>query len=163
MKKILSIFGLFVAVAFAGCASYSPRSDLVGQSRATLVAQMGAPEREYPSQGLQKLHYPRGFAGSHTYFVYLDSNDRVVRWEQVLTEARFNTVRPGMTKQEVIDLLGVPSLTNGLARDRGYVWHYRYETPACQSFVIEFTPEDTVRSPGYRIRSGRRCKYIGVG
>ncbi len=163
MKTLIAMVCAIVAFGLAGCAGYSPRSDLVGQSRASLIAQMGAPEREYASQGLQKLHYPRGPAGSHTYFVYLDGNDRVVRWEQVLTEERFDTVRPGMTKDEVLDLLGVPSVTNGLGRNRGYVWHYRYETPFCKSFVIEFTPEDIVRSPGYRMRSGRRCKYVGMG
>ncbi len=163
MKSIPALVVLVLAVALSACAGYAPRSDLIGQSRATLVAQMGAPGREYSSQGLQKLHYPRGPAGSHTYFVYLDPNDRVVRWEQVLTEARFDSVKPGMTKDEVIDLLGVPSVTNGLARDRGYVWHYRYETPLCKSFVIEFTPENEVRSAGYRIRSGRQCKYVGPG
>ncbi len=162
MKPLLSIVGVIVSFGISGCASYSPRSDLVGQSRATLVSQMGAPEREYPAQGLQKLHYPRG-PGSHTYFVYLDGNDRVVRWEQVLKEERFDAVRPGMTTDQVIDLLGVATATNGLARDRGYVWHYRYETPFCKSFVIEFTKEDVVRSSGYRIRSGRRCKAIGTG
>ena len=163
MKVLVSILGIVVACVLAGCASYAPRKDLVGQTRDTLVAQMGVPEREYPSQGLRKLHYPRGPGGSHTYFVYLDDDNRVVRWEQVLTEERFDTVKPGMTKDEVIDLLGVPTVTNGLARDRGYVWHYRYETPMCKSFVIEFTEEGVVRSAGYRIRSGKQCKYIGVG
>lgn len=162
MKTRVSAAVVFVALSLTACASYAPRSDLVGKNRDTLIAQMGAPEREYPSQGLQKLHYPRG-PGSHTYFVYLDGDQRVVRWEQVLKEERFDTVRPGMTKDEVLDLLGVPTTTNGLARDRGYVWHYRYETPFCKSFVIEFTNEDVVRSPGYRVRSGRRCKAVGVG
>lgn len=163
MKTVLPMVAITVTLALSACAGYSPSRDMAGQDRATLIARMGAPEREYSSQGLRKLHYPRGPAGSHTYFVYLDSNDRVVRWEQVLTEERFDTVRPGMTKDEVLDLIGVPSVTNGLARNRGYVWHYRYETPFCKSFVIEFTPEDVVRSPGYRIRSGRRCKYVGPG
>jgi hypothetical protein len=124
---------------------------------------MGQPEREYPSPEGQKLQYPRGPAGSHTYFIYLDSSNRVVRWEQVLTEEKFGTIRPGMTKDQVIDILGATTNTNGLARNRGYVWHYRYDTPLCQSFVIEFTQEDIVRSSGIRVRSGRRCKYVGPG
>lgn len=154
---------VFAALLVSGCASYSPRSDLVGQSRAALVAQMGEPEREVEWQGVKKLHYPRGPGGSHTYFVYLDRSDRIINWEQVLTEERFNTIRPGMSREQVIDILGITKITNGLARDRGYVWHYRYATPHCQSFVIEFTAEDVVRSAGYRVRSGRRCKYVGQG
>ncbi len=161
MKSWLVI--AFAALLASGCASYSPRSALVGQSRATLIEQMGEPEREVERQDLKQLHFPRGPAGSHTYFVYVDRNDRVVRWEQVLTEERFNTIRPGMSRDEVIDILGITKITNGLARNRGYVWHYRYATPHCQSFVIEFTAEDVVRSAGYRVRSGRRCKYVGQG
>ena len=102
-------------------------------------------------------------SGSDTYFIYVDNQDRVVRWEQVLTEERFDTIAQGMTKDQVIERIGITKITHGLARGRGYVWHYRYTTPHCKSFVIEFTPEDIVRSAGYRIRSGRFCKYVGMG
>ena len=163
MKTMHVILVALLTFVLAGCANFPPRADLVGQSRAEVLARLGAPEREYSAQGLQKLHYPGGFAGSHTYFVYLDNSDRVVRWEQVRTEARFDTVMPGITSEEVIDRIGTPSVKNGLARNRGYVWHYRYETPFCKSFVIEFTEEDVVRSAGYRVRSGRTCKYVGPG
>lgn len=157
----------FVAVLFialiAGCAGYAPGKDSIGQDRAALLAEMGRPEREYETDGMQVLHFPRGPAGSHTYFVYLDQDNRVVKWEQVLTEDRFNSIVPGMTKDQVIRILGITKITNGLARNRGYVWHYKYDTPFCKSFVIEFTSEDTIRSAGYRLRSGRKCKYVGAG
>lgn len=163
MKASFLILALLVVAGLSGCASRLTYDGLVGQSRASLIERMGAPTREYATQGLKKLHYNEGFGSSHTYFFYLDSNDRVIQWEQVRTEERFNQIKPGMKKDEVIDLLGDPTVTNGLARDRGSVWHYRYETPFCKSFVIEFTDEDEVRSSGYRIRSGRTCKAIGVG
>ncbi len=163
MKTRLSIASLFAACLVSGCAGYAPPNNLVGQGRDALISHMGPPEREYPTPAGQKLHYPRGPAGSHTYFVYLDSGGRVVNWEQVLTEEKFGMIRPGMTSEQVIDVLGSTRITNGLGRDRGYVWHYRYDTPQCQSFVIEFTQDDVVRSAGYRLRSGRRCKYVGPG
>jgi 3-phenylpropionate/cinnamic acid dioxygenase small subunit len=102
-------------------------------------------------------------AGSLTYFIYLDRKDLVIKREQILTENRFETILPGMSSDQVISILGITKITHGLARNRGYVWHYRYENTQCKSFVIEFTPEDTVRSAGYRIRSGRSCKYVGMG
>jgi hypothetical protein len=163
LMSFLKLTWLVVASLSAGCANYSPQKNIVGKSRVDLIGQMGEPEREYEWQEFQKLHYPRGPAGSHTYFIYLDRNNRVARWEQVLKEEHFNAVQPGMTKDQVIDLIGVTKITNGLARDRGYLWHYRYETPFCSSFVIEFTAEDTVRSTFYRMRSGRTCKYVGPG
>jgi len=154
---------VLVALQLAGCVSYAPSGDLIGQSRDALIAKMGKPEREYAADGLQKLHYPRGPRGSHTYFVYLDDFDRVVKWEQVLSESRFTLITPGLSKDQVIDAIGVTSIIHGLARDRGYVWHYRYHNEQCKSFVIEFTAEDVVRTAGYRIRSGRRCKFVGQG
>lgn len=163
MQTIYLFFAIVAMGTLSGCATHSRYDSFIGQSRATLIERMGTPEREQSSEGSKKLHYNQGFGSSHTYFFHLDNTDRVVKWEQVRTEERFNQVRPGMKKEEIIDLLGSPTVTNGLARDRGSVWHYRYETAFCKSFVIEFDSDDEVRSSGYRIRSGRTCKAVGVG
>ncbi len=96
MKVCHSIISALVIVLLFGCAGYSPSPDIVGQDRTTLSAGMGQPEREYEVDGFTVLHYPRGPAGSHTYFVYLGNDSRVVKWEQVLTEDRFNAIDPGI-------------------------------------------------------------------
>ena len=150
-----------MAISLTACVSYAPSADLGGQSRASVIQKLGQPEREYLVDGKKKLQFPRGPGGSHTYFVYLDNEDQVLGWEQVLTEERFNQIAPGMTKDQVIDLIGVSKITHGLARERGEVWHYRYWNIGCSSFVVEFTKEAIVRSAGYRIRGGRFCKYVG--
>jgi len=155
-------FMLWVAITATGCAGYAPSAKLIGEPREALIQTLGQPERENVIEGKKTLHFPRSPAGSHTYFVYLDDEDRVTGWEQVLTEVRFNQVTPGMTKDQVIDLIGVSRITHGLARDRGYVWHYRYFNQQCKSFVIEFAKEDIVRNADYRIRGGRRCNYVGA-
>jgi hypothetical protein len=161
MKVCHSIISALLIALLSGCAGYSPSRDIVGQDRAVLSASMGQPEREYEVDGFTVLHYPRGPAGSHTYFVYLGSDSRVVKWEQVLTEDRFNTIDSGMTKDQVIRVLGITKITKDLARQRGYVWHYRYENASCKSFMIEFASDDTVRSANYRTRMGRSCKHVG--
>ncbi len=164
MNKKLKAITVIVTALLTGCAGYSPPKDIIGQHRDVLIAQMGPPERELVSEDYKVLHYPRGPAGSHTYFIYTDDNDRVVRWEQVLKEELFDKIKPGMTSEEVMRIVGITKITNMLGRNRGYVWHYRYESPfRCKSFVIEFTLEDVVRSAGYRLRSGRRCTYVGSG
>lgn len=162
MKFAKTLAGLLLISSLAGCAGYAPSRDTIGQSRAVLIANLGQPEREYRLEDVTVLHFPRGPAGSHTYFVYVDKDDRVLRWEQVLTEARFNTIQPGMTSEQVIKVLGVTRISHDLGRQRGYVWHYRYENSECKSFVIEFAADDAVRSTGYRVRAGRRCKYVGI-
>jgi len=164
MARILLPIVLVLLIAtVAGCAGYAPNAALIGQDRGAVIQTLGQPEREYAVDGKKKLHFPRSPAGSHTYFVYLDEEDRVTRWEQVLTEERFGQIAPNMTKEQVIDLIGISKITHGLARQRGHVWHYRYFNHQCKSFAVEFTKEDIVRSAGYITRGGRKCNYVGAG
>jgi hypothetical protein len=156
--KLLALASLLLTTA---CAGYAPLTELIGQPRENLIAQMGLPEREYSSKEFQKLHYPRGPAGWHTYFVYVDKDNKIARWEQVLTEKHFDGLAAGMTRDEVIDTIGISRLENRLANDRGYIWYYRYETTQCRSFVIEFDHQNIVRGTGYIHRSGRKCNYVG--
>lgn len=144
----------------SGCVGYAPDKQLLGKDRAVLIAALGLPERETTDTVHKKLHFVRGPGGWDTYFVYLNEADQVVRWEQVLTEDYFDLIKPGMTREQVINTIGISKITNGLARDRGYVWHYRYKTTQCRSFVIEFTPDHVVRSAGYLFRA-RQCRYVG--
>jgi hypothetical protein len=81
----------------------------------------------------------------------------------VLTEERFSQITLDMTKEQVISLIGALKITHGLARERGYVWHYCYFNQQCKSFVIEFAKEDIVRGAGYFTRCGRRCLYVSAG
>jgi hypothetical protein len=156
--RFISAFSLLLTAA---CTGYAPNNRLVGQNRAAVIAELGIPEREYPSGEFSKLHFPRGSAGSHTYFVYLDKEDKLSRWEQVLTEDRFDSIRAGMSLDQVIDAVGITRIRTQLAGDRGYVWYYRYQNTQCRSFVIEFTRDYIVRGTLYIHRSGRRCNYVG--
>ena len=161
--KILAAWLVCVATLVSGCAGYAPNAKIVGQTKAFVIQTLGQPERENLINGNIQLQFPRGPRGSHTYFVYLDAEERVTGWEQVLNEERFNQIAQGMTREQVIDLIGISRITHGLARERGYVWHYRYFNQQCKSFVIEFTKEDVVRSAGYITRGSRRCNYVGIG
>ena len=69
MTRLIKPFLALVLPLIAGCAAYSPSKSIIGQDRIALVAEMGQPEREYAVDGLRVLHFPRGPAGSHTYFV----------------------------------------------------------------------------------------------
>ncbi len=140
------------AAAFlAGCAtSYSPSPAMIGLTRDEVMARLGTPN-PMPADlaSAHRLDFPRGPFGRHTYSVDFNPDGRATGFRQLLNEDNFAKIKPNMSKAEVVDVLGVSRSTFGLARDRGYVWNYRYTTPFCQWFQIEFTLEDIVRSTGF--------------
>ena len=140
---------LVASALLASCASYAPSASIIGLSREQVIARLGNPEPAPSGDNPPRLDFPRGPMGKHTYFVYFDEQGKAVRFEQALTEARFSKIVPDISTEQVIQLIGISRSTFGLARDRGFVWSYRYENPLCQWFQVEFTTEGKVRSAGY--------------
>ena len=97
----------------------------------------------------QRVDFPRGTFGKHTYSLELDADGKVISYKQLLTEENFRQITPGMDVSEVIERIGMSRDTFKIGRGRGYVWNFRYITPLCQWFQIEFTAENKVRSTGY--------------
>jgi hypothetical protein len=146
-NKIL-IYLAFAATLY-GCAGYAPSDQLVGKPRDEVLRLMGQPSTELDSADGRLMIYPRGPYGKHTYFVYTDTEGKVLHWSQVLNEKNFERIVPGMSRSEVISTIGESKIVFLLARDRGYVWSYRFINPYCFWFQIEFANDDTVRSTGY--------------
>lgn len=154
MRTVLSRFTAVSVLAAAvvglsACAGYAPPPDLSGLSRDDIVARMGPPETQRQLAGGSRLEFPRGPYGVHTWFVYLDANGRATRSEQVLTEANFLRINPGMSQEEARQVLGRPGEVQGLGRHRGQVWSYRYDNPFCRWFQVELGEDQAVRSAGY--------------
>lgn len=146
---LLPLIWLLPVLLLPGCSSYAPPDTLAGMSRQALVAKMGQPDTERPQGAGTRLEFPRGPFGKHTWFVYLDASGASIRAEQVLTEDNFNRIVPGMAGDAVRQMLGRPSEVQGLARSRGEVWSYRYESHECRWFQVELSAERAVRSTGY--------------
>ncbi len=160
----LSASLMLLALLISGCAtSYAPAPDIVGLSPQEVVARLGSP---YPSpetlDGVARLEFPRGPYGKHTYIVYFDANGKADRFAQVLNEKNFARIKPDMDVSEVRELIGVSRDTFLLGRERGFVWNYRYITPLCQWFQIEFTKERKVRSTGYGLPPECRKPAVGL-
>ena len=147
-----TMYGLLAASVLAGCATYGPSDRFIGMSRQQVIAELGQP-RPLPESldQVRRLDFPRGPMGKHTYSVYFDDSGRATGFRQLLTEKNFETIREGMDVSEVVDRIGVATDTFPIARNRGYVWNYRYENTICRWFQIEFTAESKVRSAGYGI------------
>ena len=147
--RAIVIFAIATAL-LAGCQTYGPSERFIGLSREQVIAQMGNP---YPAPAdlsqAQRLDFPRGPFGKHTYSLQFDAEGKVISYKQLLNEENFRQITPGMDVSEVVDRIGMSRDQFGLARNRGYVWNFRYITPLCQWFQIEFTAENKVRSTGY--------------
>lgn len=146
-----AFFFLMLSASLTGCAGYGPDKGLIASDREAVVQKMGLPTTEYRQEAASRLVYARGPYGRHTYFIDLGPDGKVLRWEQVLTEENFARVAAGMGKKQVEALIGPSFIRTTLGRQRGEVWAYRYETPFCIWFLIEFTAENTVRSAGHGI------------
>ena len=142
-----------------GCAGYAPDDRLIGEKSEKIIQTLGKPSSELKSADGTVLIFPRGSRGKHTYFVYLDQDGKAVRWTQVLDEKNFALIKPDMHRDEVVTIIGEAKDTYGLARDRGYVWNYRYVNSQCLWFNIEFSKDNLVRSTGFS--KVPECRFRG--
>ena len=124
------VFLLFVAGMMTACASYDGRGLKAGLStRDDVISLMGEPAMRWSeADGGEKLAFPRGPAGFHTYMVKLDLAGKFVSRDNVLEMKHFSRLREGMSKDDVLRMLG-PSFPGWTlyyqARDE-LVWEWRW-------------------------------------
>lgn len=120
---------LLAALLITGCASYSGSGLTPGVARLEDVqALMGAPAMRWQDpDGSVQLAYPRGPLGRHTFMVNLGPDGRLLRIANVLESNSFARIRPGMSQDEVLRVLGPPNYGRSVyyaARDE-LVWDWR--------------------------------------
>lgn len=121
---------LLSSILLAACASYSGSGLKPGEARLEDVqALMGTPAMRWQdADGSVQLAYPRGPFGYHTFMVKLGPDGRLQGITNVLEPAGFARVRPGLTKDEVLRVLGPPNYNLTVyfkARDE-LVWDWRF-------------------------------------
>lgn len=121
---------LAFALLVAACASYDGRDLAPGAARLEeVVATMGEPALQWREpDGSRQLAYPRGPAGVHTFMVRLGPDGKLQSIENVLDERHLATVRAGMSKEDVLRILGPSDARLTVyfkARDE-LVWDWRY-------------------------------------
>jgi hypothetical protein len=116
---------LLVAV-LAGCAAV-PRSFPVGTPMAEVESVMGRPRVVLTApDGDTVWQFPTG-AGQRTFIARFGADQRLKSFEQVLTQATFAKIRPGMTRAEIQLLLGPPNGTRTFRWRNEEVWSYAYQ------------------------------------
>jgi hypothetical protein len=135
----------------SACSSYGPQSLAPGASVEATTTALGAPTAEAPlAGGGRRLEYARGPYGKHTYMLDFDAQGRLLRWDQVLTETRFNAIRSGMDSAEVLSEIGHASEQYVVGwQVKQTVWAYRYESPFCKWFQVGIDPQGKVVDTAY--------------
>lgn len=65
-----------------------------------------------------------------------------------LDESDFAAIRPGMTRDEVLNRFGRPTWTFAVWQERLTIWNYRYSHSACIVYQVSMRPDGTVRDAG---------------
>lgn len=111
----------------AACASYDGRSLAPGASEAQVRATMGEPALALSApDGGRRLVYPRGPLGTQTFMADVSKDGVLVGIHQALNDDTFNVIRPGMTRDEVLRMIGPPGETMAFSRQGTIAWDYRY-------------------------------------
>jgi hypothetical protein len=99
---------VFSVLLVSACAGYSGSNLKPGVSTLPeVIASMGQPAMVWKNpDGSEQLAYPRGPAGTQTFMAFVGPDGRLQRIEQVLDMAHFGRVQAGMSKDEVLRVLG---------------------------------------------------------
>ena len=177
MRTFLAPLFVIAAGLLAGCASYAGRGLQPGVSTTEDVqALMGPPTLRWSeAEGGEQLAYVRGPAGFHTIMIRTDRNGTMISRENALAPKQFAKLRAGMTKEEVLRVLGPPDPLRTVyfaARDE-LVWDWRwcddYAEPA-RFYVLFDGTSGTLRttmsqseSMAYGLRSREYCNRNTFG
>ena len=143
---------LLAALSLAACASYGPSQLRVGQSADEVTQAMGTPTALYALPGgAQRIEYARGPFGRQTYMVDTDAGGHVSGWSQVLSEANFNALPNGITRDELLRRLGTPGERHRIGWQERDLWAWRYPTNDCLWFTVSLDREQRVVDSGYGI------------
>jgi outer membrane protein assembly factor BamE (lipoprotein component of BamABCDE complex) len=143
-------FASLALIVLGACATaYGPQGLKTGASIDEVTAALGEPTGRYPRPGGERVEFARGPYGKHTFMLDFDAQGRLSGWQQVLTEERFDTIRAGASRDDVLLALGHPSETSRLGFQRRTLWSYRYETPFCKWFQVGIDAQNRVVDTGY--------------
>lgn len=128
MKYLTALVLVICSVLIGGCAVFSEQPVPLGASEAALIAQLGTPTDRYTLNDGHLLEYRRGPWGQQTYMARIDSSGQLTSYEQVLTTAKFGTIKIGQdNKADVLRTIGAPSETSYLNLVQQEVWSYPYK------------------------------------
>jgi hypothetical protein len=128
MKRLHYAWFATIILLLGACASFGQDPVNLGDSESIVISKLGTPTNLYQDGNQRLLEYMKGPWGQQTYMARIGPDGRLISYEQVLTAAKFATIKPGQTtKDEVLKTIGAPSDTTYLTLSQMEVWSYPYK------------------------------------
>jgi hypothetical protein len=123
-----ALASLIPAVFLSACALQPGYSLHAGASTVDDVYRtMGRPATEVPAaDGSRYLAYPTGPLGMQTYMAHVGRDGVVRSVGQVLDDDHIYRITPGLTRDDILRLIGPPGQTDDFPRLDQTAWDYRY-------------------------------------
>lgn len=143
---------LAVLFALPGCDRVATGELQAGQSTiADMKQKMGEPANVYREGDKEVWEYPLGPEGVRTYMMTVNAQGTLERIDQVLTDANFRRIQPGMTSSEVRRILGRNSREQRYGMTPTEVTHkYKFNNGSEDLyFDVTYNAEGRVKETGY--------------
>ena len=145
-----TIAASLLLLALAGCAGFSGRGLVAGESSAEQVEALMGPADEVRSDagGETVRYYSRLPYGRRVYAARIGADGKLLALEQRLTEANVEKLHPGQTRQaEVRTLIGPPYRVDTFQRLERIVWTYKMYSGGYspKDLYVQFTRDGVVR------------------
>jgi len=145
--------GLFsTLLVVAGCDRVATGELQAGQSTvADMKLKMGEPASVYREGDKEVWEYPLGPEGTRTYMMTVNTQGTLEKIDQVLVEANFKRIQPGMTITEVRRILGRNSKEQRFGMTPNELTHqYKFNANnEDQYFDVTYNAEGRVKEVGY--------------
>ena len=152
MKGIVAM-GLFSTILGVVCCDRVATGELqAGQSTvADMKLKMGEPASVYRDGDKELWEYPLGPEGTRTYMMTVNAQGTLEKIDQVLIDANFKRITPGMTITEVRRILGRNSKEQRFGMTPNELTHkYKFNTGSeDQYFDVTYNAEGRVKEVGY--------------
>jgi hypothetical protein len=135
-----------IAWALAGC--QTPAGIANGTTEAQAVSSLGTPTARIPlANGDLRLQYSGQPSQQSVWNLDFDSAGRLVRREQMMTDAAFSTIRSGKsTQQDIVRDFGPPAdvQTYPLKKETSYMYRYYMAGGFPAAMFVNFDPAGVV-------------------
>lgn len=142
MKNITSAIAITLLISLTGCAiPVTP-----GEPETQVISRLGKPDATYQNGNERILEYGHGAFGQSTYMAHIGPDGLLISYEQVLTLAKFATIKVGLAnKDDVLRTIGHPIDTIFYDRVKLEGWNYGYkESGVWNSLMTVYFDQDGI-------------------